>query len=100
MNIILTVLRQVLFFSFVFFRAAPVAYRGSQARGRIGAVAAGLCQSQAGSSEVGLCPAVFHPSLLNYSETAFCPASISLSLFLGLGTYISSSLRFTSGFSH
>ena len=33
----------VLFLSF--FRAAPVAYGGSQARGLIGAVAAGLCQS-------------------------------------------------------
>ena len=37
-----------IFFFFVFFafsRAAPVAYGGSQARGLIGAVAAGLCQS-------------------------------------------------------
>ena len=37
------------FFSFFFvfcpFRAAPLAYGGSQARGLIGAVAAGLCQS-------------------------------------------------------
>ena len=33
------------FFFFAFFRAAPVAYGGSQARGLIGPVAAGLCQS-------------------------------------------------------
>ena len=32
-------------FFFVFFRAAPTAYRGSQARGLIGAVAIGLHQS-------------------------------------------------------
>ena len=30
---------------FIIFRAAPVAYGGSQARGLIGAVAAGLCHS-------------------------------------------------------
>ena len=30
---------------FAFSRAAPTAYGGSQARGRIGAVATGLCQS-------------------------------------------------------
>ena len=36
----------ILFFClFVFSRATPVAYRGSQARGLIGAVATGLCQS-------------------------------------------------------
>ena len=34
-----------LFFVFVFFRAASVAYGGSQARGLIEAVASGLCQS-------------------------------------------------------
>ena len=33
------------FFFFLVFRATPVAYRGSQARGRIGAAAAGLCHS-------------------------------------------------------
>ena len=33
------------FFFFVFSRAAPAAYGGSQARGQIGAVAAGICQS-------------------------------------------------------
>ena len=33
------------FLSFVFFRAAPAAYGGSQARGLIGAVATSLCQS-------------------------------------------------------
>ena len=34
------------FFLFCLFRAAPAAYGGSQARGRIGAVAAGLHHSQ------------------------------------------------------
>ena len=34
-----------LFIVFCPFRAAPVAYRGSQARGLIGSVAASLCQS-------------------------------------------------------
>ena len=40
-----------LFFVFVFclFRAAPVAYGGSQARGWIGAVATSLCHSNTGS---------------------------------------------------
>ena len=33
------------FSSFVFFRAAPVAYGGSQGRGSFGAVATGLCHS-------------------------------------------------------
>ena len=33
------------FFFFLCFRAAPVAYGGCQARGQIGAVAAGLCHS-------------------------------------------------------
>ena len=33
------------FFSFCLFKAAPMAYGGTQARGRIGAVAAGLCHS-------------------------------------------------------
>ena len=38
--------RQIFFFFFfVFSRAAPVAYGGSQARDKIGAVAAGLRQS-------------------------------------------------------
>ena len=37
----------LLYFIFVFcpFRATPVAYGGSQARGLMGTVAAGLCQS-------------------------------------------------------
>ena len=34
---------------FVFFRAAPAAYGGSQARGLIGTVAAGLCHRHARS---------------------------------------------------
>ena len=33
------------YFIFCLFRAAPVAYGGSRARGPIGAVATGLCQS-------------------------------------------------------
>ena len=36
-------------FYFVFSRAAPMAYGGSQARGRIRAVAARLCQSHSNS---------------------------------------------------
>ena len=45
------------FLSFCLFRAAPVAYRGSQARGRIGAVAASLCQSHSNArSEARLLP--------------------------------------------
>ena len=38
-----------LFIYFNLFRAAPAAYRGSQARGQIGTVAAGLHYSHAGS---------------------------------------------------
>ena len=37
------------FFFFALFRATPVAYGGSQARGRIPATAAGLHHSKAGS---------------------------------------------------
>ena len=50
-NIFPDYLDQVVFFLFVcfcffaFFRAAPAAYGGSQARGQIGAVATGLHQS-------------------------------------------------------
>ena len=36
-------------FLFCLFRAAPETYRGSQARGQIGAVAMGLCHSNGGS---------------------------------------------------
>ena len=46
--------RKVLdFFSFVFFRAVPTAHGGSQARGGIGAAAAGLhhSHSSAGSEQ-------------------------------------------------
>ena len=44
-------------FIFVFFRAAPVAYRTSQARGPIGAVAAGLRHSHShATSELRLRP--------------------------------------------
>ena len=41
--------RNMLFFVLVFalFRAAPAAYGGSQARGQMGATAAGLCHSNA-----------------------------------------------------
>ena len=35
------------FFSSLFLRASPVSHGGSQARGRIGGVAAGLCHSNA-----------------------------------------------------
>ena len=46
-----------LFCLFAFSRAAPVAYGGSQARGRIGAVAAGLHQSHSNlGSELRLQP--------------------------------------------
>ena len=38
------------YFIFLLFRAAPVAYGGSQARGQIGAIAASLCH---GRSNVG-----------------------------------------------
>ena len=34
---------------FFFFRAAPAAYGGSQAKGRVGATAAGLCHSHSNS---------------------------------------------------
>ena len=37
--------KSVLLFCFLFFRAVPVAYGGSQARGPKGATAAGLCHS-------------------------------------------------------
>ena len=36
-------------FFFFFFRAAPVVHAGSQVRGSIGAIAAGLCQSHGNS---------------------------------------------------
>ena len=36
-------------FAFLFFRATPMAYGSSQARGRIGATAASLCHSNSGS---------------------------------------------------
>ena len=46
-----------LFFFFAYFRAAPVAYGHSHARGLIGAVAAGLCHSHSNSgSELHLRP--------------------------------------------
>ena len=50
----LPILTQAFLFFFIllllfFFRATPVAYRSSQARGQIGPVAAGLCHSNAGS---------------------------------------------------
>ena len=37
---------QLIFFSFFYFKAAPAAHGGSQARGLIGVVAAGLHHSQ------------------------------------------------------
>ena len=48
---------QIFFFVFGLFRAAPMAYGGSQARGRIGAVAASLHQSHSDArSELRLQP--------------------------------------------
>ena len=45
------------FLFFVFSRATPAAYGGSQARGLIGAIAASLCQSHSNvGSELGLRP--------------------------------------------
>ena len=47
----------ILFFCLFFFRAAPAAYGGSQARGLLGAVAAGLHQSHSNAgSEPSLRP--------------------------------------------
>ena len=43
------VFRGFVFFFFLLFRATPTAYEGSQSRGPIGAVAAGLHHSNAGS---------------------------------------------------
>ena len=40
---------QIYSFFLVFFRAAPLAYGSSQARGGIGAVAAGLCHNHSNS---------------------------------------------------
>ena len=40
---------RIFFFSFCFFRAAPVAYGGYQARGLIGAIAASLSHSYSNS---------------------------------------------------
>ena len=39
------IFKQYIFFFFLLFRATGVAYGSSQARGQIGAVAAGLCHS-------------------------------------------------------
>ena len=51
-------LQEFFFFGlFAFSRASPVAYGGSQARGLIGAVATGLCQSHSNAgSEPSLRP--------------------------------------------
>ena len=47
----------VFIFFFFFLRAAPAAYGGSQARGQIGAIAVGLCQSHSKArSELHLQP--------------------------------------------
>jgi len=40
------------FLFFVFSRATPSAYGGSQARGRIGAVVTGLCQSHSNAGSL------------------------------------------------
>ena len=44
----------IIFCLFAFSRAAPAAYGGSQARGRIGAVATGLYQSHSNSGSTPL----------------------------------------------
>ena len=45
------------FFVFCHFRVTPAAYGGSQARGLIGAIVAGLCQSHSNAGpELGLPP--------------------------------------------
>ena len=50
--------RHGILLSFIFFRAAPSAYGGTQVRGLIGAVAAGLHQSHSNvGSELRLQPA-------------------------------------------
>ena len=46
-NSITSLMSWVLFFIYLFFRAAPVAYGGSQARGPIGAIAASLSTARA-----------------------------------------------------
>ena len=58
-------------FSFLFhiyfknlYRAAPVAYGGSQARGQIGAVAAGLCRSHSNSNARSELPLQPTPQLM------------------------------------
>ena len=43
-----------LFYFFGFFQDAPTAYGGSQARGEIGAIAAGLCHSHSKSGSKAL----------------------------------------------
>ena len=45
----------LVFWSFGLYRAAPVAYGGSQARGPIEAVAAGLCQSHSTPDPSRIC---------------------------------------------
>ena len=53
----LPVYRNAAFFFFFFLKAAPAAYGNSQARGRIGAAAAGLCRSHSNTkSELHLQP--------------------------------------------
>ena len=46
---LLSKIRIIILFIFLLLGAASVAYESSQGRGRIGAVAAGLCHSSAGS---------------------------------------------------
>ena len=50
------------FFSFLPFRATPVAYEGYQARGQIGATAAGLCHSHSNAGSKPFCN-LHHSSL-------------------------------------
>ena len=56
-------MRVVLFFLFCIFRAAPMAFGASHARGQIGAIAADLHHSHSNArSEPHLCPQVYHSS--------------------------------------
>ena len=60
-------------FSFVFFRAAMVAYRSSQARGRTGATAAGLRHSHSNTrSELHLRPTPQLMAALDPQPTEWC----------------------------
>ena len=81
MCIIASYLKKKLFF-FSFFRVAPKACRSSQARGQIGATAAGLCHSHSNArSELYLWPApqlmaVPNPQPTEWGQPGIEPASL------------------------